>query len=60
MKINHIFFVIKGHLYFQYVNIVFQSIKRLFAYCKGGNFNIHIWAWFGYFISQTKDIMFNL
>ena len=27
------------------------SIIRLFAYCKGGNFNIHIWArWFGYFI----------
>ena len=26
------------------------SITWLFAYCKGGNFNIHIWAWFGYFI----------
>ena len=26
------------------------GIKRLFAYCKGGNFNSHIWAWFGYFI----------
>ena len=26
------------------------SINRLYAYCKGGNFNIHIWAWFGYFI----------
>ena len=25
-------------------------INRLFAYCKGGNFNIHIWAWFRYFI----------
>ena len=25
------------------------SINRLFPYCKGGNFNIHIWAWFGYF-----------
>ena len=25
-------------------------ITWLFAYCKGGNFNIHIWAWFGYFI----------
>ena len=21
-----------------------------FAYCKGGNFKIHIWAWFDYFI----------
>ena len=27
-----------------------QVINRIFAYCKGGNFNIHIWAWFGYFI----------
>ena len=26
------------------------GINRLFTYCKGGNFNIHIWAWFGYFI----------
>ena len=26
------------------------GITRLFAYCKGGNFNIHIWEWFGYFI----------
>ena len=26
------------------------GINRLFAYCKGGNFNIHIWACFGYFI----------
>ena len=25
-------------------------ITWLFAHCKGGNFNIHIWAWFGYFI----------
>ena len=23
---------------------------ELFSHCKGGNFNIHIWAWFGYFI----------
>ena len=22
-------------------------INRLFTYCKGGNFNIHIWALFG-------------
>ena len=26
------------------------SIIELFAHCKGGNFNIHIWLWFGYFI----------
>ena len=25
-------------------------INRLFAYCKGGNLNIHTWASFGYFI----------
>ena len=25
-------------------------IIELFVLCKGGNFNIHIWAWFGYFI----------
>ena len=25
-------------------------IIELFALCKGGNLNIHIWAWFGYFI----------
>ena len=27
-----------------------SCITWLFSYCKGGNFNIHIWAWFGYFI----------
>ena len=25
-------------------------ISWLFPYCKGGNFKIHIWAWFSYFI----------
>ena len=25
-----------------------------FAYCKGGNFNIHIWPWFGYL--SAKEI----
>ena len=24
------------------------SINRTFAFCKGGNFNVHTWAWFGY------------
>ena len=33
-------------------------INRLFAYYKGGNFNIHIWAWFGYFICLGKEIRF--
>ena len=27
-----------------------ECIIRLFPYCKGSHFNIHIWAWFGYFI----------
>ena len=31
-------------------SILASLINRLFAYCKGGNFNIHIWAWLGYFI----------
>ena len=31
------------------------SINRLFAYCKGGNFNIHIWAWFDIISSAKQD-----
>ena len=31
-------------------NFKYIYITWLFAYCKGGNLNIHIWAWFGYFI----------
>ena len=27
-----------------------KGINRLFVYCKGGNFNILILAWLGYFI----------
>ena len=27
-----------------------EHIIELFALCKSGNFNIHIWVWFGYFI----------
>ena len=27
-----------------------KGITWLFAYCKGGNFNIHIWVRFGYFV----------
>ena len=26
------------------------------GHCKGGNFNIHIWAWFGYFICPRRAI----
>ena len=26
------------------------SIIELYALCKGGNINFHIWAWFSYFI----------
>ena len=34
------------------------GIIELFALCKGGNFNIHIWAWFSYFICYTREIRF--
>ena len=27
-----------------------MCINRLFPFCKVGKFNIHIWAWFSYFI----------
>ena len=30
------------------------SIIELYAHCKGGNINIHIWAWFG----QSGSIYF--
>ena len=30
--------------------IKIEYITWLFAYCKGGNLNIHIWVWLGYFI----------
>ena len=36
------------------------SIIELFGHCKGDNFNIHIWAWFGYFICSRRDIRFYL
>ena len=36
------------------------SINRLFAYCKGGNFNIHIWAWIGYYFCLGREIKFCL
>ena len=32
----------------------------LLGYCKGGNFNIHIWAWFGYFKCSRIEIRFYL
>ena len=42
------------------VNLSLMCINRLFAYCKGGTFNIHIWAWFSYFICQEGEIKFYL
>ena len=30
------------------VVIICLGINRLYAYCKGVNFNINIWAWFGF------------
>ena len=33
---------------------------KLLGHCKGGNFNIHIWAWFSSFICSRKEIRFYL
>ena len=33
-----------------------HDIIKLFAFCKGGNFNVHIWAWFDHFICKTGSI----
>ena len=35
-------------------------IIGLFGYCKGDNFDIHIWAWFGYFNCSRMAIRFYL
>ena len=37
---------VEGEMYFLYI----KGIIELYALCKGGNFDIHIWALFGYFI----------
>ena len=37
-----------------------SCIMEFFGFCKGGNFNIHIWAWFGYFICTKREIRFYL
>ena len=36
------------------------GIIELLGHCIGGNFNIHIWAWFGYFICLKREIRFYL
>ena len=33
-------------------------LSGLFEYCLGGNFNFHIWAWFGYFNCSRMEIRF--
>ena len=36
-----------------------HDITELYALCKGGNFSIHIWAWFGYFIiNKGNQVLF--
>ena len=40
--------------------IVIVIYIGLFGYCKGGIFNIHIWAWFGYFNCSRMEIRFYL
>ena len=37
-----------------------MTVTFLVAYCKGGNFNIHIWEWFGHFICSAREIRFYL
>ena len=37
-----------------------MCIMELFGYCKGGYFNIHIWAWFRAFICSKSEIRFYL
>ena len=44
------YYVSTGILDLYYFEPAEQGINRIFSYCKGGNFNIQIWAWFGYFI----------
>ena len=38
--------------------IVIVIYCRTTGYCKGGNFNFHIWAWFGYFNCSRMEIRF--
>ena len=54
-------------VYIQYIIVtglktrtMHPRINILFAYCKGGNFNTHIWPWFGYFICYGREIRFYL
>ena len=42
-----VYIQVRQHLLMKHV--VFIDLQ-VFAYCKGGSFNIHIWAWFGYSI----------
>ena len=44
------------HLLFIIVIPIPCNILEIFALCKGDNFNIHIWAWFGYFKGKSGSI----
>ena len=37
-----------------------KCIIELMGHCKGSYFNIHIWAWYGYFICSKREIRFHL
>ena len=37
---------------------VISGIIELLGNCNGGNLNIHIWAWFGYFNGSRREIGF--
>ena len=36
------------------------NIINILGHCKGSNYYIHIWAWFGYFTCSIEDIRFYL
>ena len=41
-------------------SVLQQCIIELLGHCKGGNFNNHIWAWFGCFMCSRREIRFFL
>ena len=50
-KLFHLFLLCSNFVFLShYAYVKLQGITWLFAYRKGGNFNIHIWVWFGCFI----------
>ena len=42
------------------IDCLIDGTIELLGHCKGGNFNIQIWVWFGYFICSRREIRFYL